>query len=97
MTPNATDTEGKYVASINVVDGEIIIVYGNEAHGNINSEGATPGADTLVLTPFLSGDESVVWKCGLAATGSGLSSMEGGADTSGTNVPPQYLPSACRP
>ena len=91
MTANATDTQGKYVASINVVTGEIVIVYGIEAPANITAG----GSNTLILTPFLSIDESVVWKCGLATTGASLSAM--GNDTSGTDVPSQYLPSACRP
>jgi type IV pilus assembly protein PilA len=92
MTANAGDTEGKYVGSINVVNGEIIIVYDNEAHSNITAS----SSNTLVLTPFLSTDESVVWRCGLATTGSSLSPM-GANSTAGTTVPSQYLPSACRP
>jgi type IV pilus assembly protein PilA len=91
MTTNAGDTQGKYVLSVDVVNGEIIIVYGNDAHSNITGS----GANTLVLTPFLSEDDSVVWKCGDAAEGSNLSAMN--ADTDGTNIESRYLPSACRP
>jgi type IV pilus assembly protein PilA len=96
MTATLTDTEGKYVESIDVVNGEIIIVYGNEAHSNITA----PNGDTLILTPFLSVDQSVVWRCGLATTGSGasLSAMGGNSSgTSATTVASNYLPSACRP
>jgi type IV pilus assembly protein PilA len=89
MTANATDTEGKYVSQIEVTDGEIIISYGNEAHANI-------AGSVLVLTPFLSIDESVVWRCGLATTGSSLSAMGADGGTA-TDVATQYLPSACRP
>ena len=90
MTANAGDTEGKYVDQLEVTEGEILIRYGNEAHSNINQK-------ILVLTPFLSLDESVVWRCGFALTGASLSAM--GNDTGGTatTVATQYLPSACRP
>jgi type IV pilus assembly protein PilA len=89
MTATATDTQGKYVSQIEVDAGEIEIMYGIEAHANI-------AGDILVLTPFLSVDESVVWRCGLATTGSSLSAM-GGDTPTGTTVATQYLPSACRP
>ena len=90
MSAAAADTQGKYVASLDVVNGEIVIVYGNEAHSKISAG----GANTLVITPFLTGDDSVVWQCGMATTGASLSAM--GADTSGTNVDERYLPAACR-
>jgi len=87
---DGTETQGKYVQGVNVDDGEIIITYGQEAHANIDQ-------GVLVLTPFLSVDESVVWRCGLAADPAGLSAM--GDDTGGTatDIEVQYLPSACRP
>ena len=88
MTANATDTQGKYVQEIEITDGEIIIMYGNEAHQNITGL-------VLYLTPYLSIDQSVVWKCGTAPAPAGLSSM-GSAPAEATDVPPQYLPAACR-
>ena len=92
MSANATDTQGKYVASLDVVNGEIVIVYGNEAHTKI----ATGGANTLKITPYLTEDDSVVWQCGMATTGSasGLSVM--GVFTDGTTIDERYLPAACR-
>lgn len=83
---DGSETEGKYVESVNVEDGEIVITYGNDAHDNIDGL-------VLYLTPYLSADESVVWVCG-EATPPGLSPMGGTA--AGTDVPAQYLPSACR-
>jgi type IV pilus assembly protein PilA len=88
MTPNATDTQGKYVASVGVANGVITITYGNEAHTNID-------AQTLTLTPYKSIDESVVWRCGNAPD-PGLSLMDG-AVYAAPSVDPNYLPSACRP
>ena len=89
MTANATDTEGKYVASINVANGAIVITYGNEAHARI-------AANTLSLTPYASGDDSVVWRCGLA-NAPGTLSLIANAVLGNTTVAQQYLPSACRP
>jgi len=90
MTANATDTEGKYVSQIDVANGEILITYGNEAHANIDTE-------VLVMTPFLSIDQSVVWRCGTATTGAGLSAMGSDTGSTATTVASQYLPAACRP
>jgi type IV pilus assembly protein PilA len=87
---DGTETQGKYVQGVDVADGEIIITYGQEAHQNIDQ-------GVLVLTPFLSVDESVVWRCGLAADPSGLAAMSGDTGGTATDIAVQYLPSACRP
>lgn len=89
MTANATDTEGKYVDAVAVTNGVITITYGNEAHSRINNE-------TLTLTPYASGDDSVVWRCGNAPVPGGLSTITG-ATYSAPTVDSNYLPSACRP
>ena len=57
MTKNGADTQGKYVKSVNVANGSILITYGNEANAQINAE-------TLGLTPYESVDLSVMWRCG---------------------------------
>ena len=88
MTANAGDTEGKYVESVEVEDGRITVTYGNEAHQRIMGM-------TLTLTPYKSGDDSVVWRCGNAQD-PGLSLMDGSAYVAPT-VASNYLPSACRP
>lgn len=93
MSPNATDTQGKYVTQIAVTNGEIIITYGNEAHNRI-------AGMILYMTPYLSMDDSVLWRCGLAPVPAGGTNgvMVGATDNSaGTTVAPQYLPAACRP
>jgi type IV pilus assembly protein PilA len=91
MSATATDTQGKYVASVNVATGEIVIVYGNDAHTNI-----TAGtSNTLVITPYLSADNSVIWKCGMSAAPTAGTLMGGGPTA--TTVPVQYLPASCRP
>ena len=93
MSANAADTQGKYVISVGVVNGEIIIVFGNDAHTNI----AAAGGNTLVLTPHLSADNSVIWECGMAGDPAGAANGAMGANLSATDVANQYLPSSCRP
>lgn len=100
MTAAAADTQGKYVASVDVQNGTIIITYGNQANAQIVGQ-------TLGLTPYESLDLSVIWQCGASpAPGGGavLMGTSGMVNTavafpgtlSGANFQ-QYLPSACRP
>jgi len=100
MTKNGADTQGKYVKSVNVANGSILITYGNEANAQINAE-------TLGLTPYESVDLSVMWRCGGAgvpAGSAGLMGASGGVNVAVLNQGTlagaafqQYLPSACRP
>jgi type IV pilus assembly protein PilA len=100
MTVLAADTQGKYVESVNVANGTIIITYGNEANAQIDQE-------TLGLTPYESGDLSVIWKCGAApvpAGSAGVMGTSGAVNLAVLNNGSlagaaflQYLPSACRP
>ena len=100
MTANATDTQGKYVGSVAIANGTIVITYGNESNAQIANE-------TLGLTPYESGDLSVIWKCGGApvpAGSTGLMGASGGVNAAVMNNGSlagaaflQYLPSACRP
>ncbi|MDH3509620.1 MAG: pilin [Gammaproteobacteria bacterium] len=87
MTANATDTSGKYVTGVAVAAGEIIISYGNTAHTNIT------GA-TLVLTPYLSVDNSVSWQCAFGLPPAGAVVM--GAGPTASAIQERYLPSNCR-
>jgi type IV pilus assembly protein PilA len=99
MSANATDTSGKYVQSVNVNDGAIVITFGNEANAQIANQ-------SLGLTAYETPDLSVAWKCGAAAVPAGTALL----GTSGNvNVATQnngtlanaafqkYLPAACRP
>jgi hypothetical protein len=91
MTANATDSQGRYVESIDVIDGEIIIRFRPDADGVIASQ-------AVHLVPYLGSDRSgsgIVWVCGRATPPAGLEPL-GGATPGGTTVPPQYLPSGCR-
>jgi type IV pilus assembly protein PilA len=90
MSPNGTDTVGKYVSSVDVADGEITITYDTP-----DANPAIAGL-TLSLVPYISDDNTVSWKCGLAdppdnATGPMV------ADSAVTNIDARYLPANCRP
>jgi len=87
----STDIEGKYVESIEVVDGGILVTFGNEA--NIaNLVGKTVG-----LQPGASDNGDVIWKCGSVADDpSGWGSSVGTAPVATNEALGKYLPSSCR-
>jgi len=93
MTPNPTDTQGKYVSGVDVTNGRVTITFGNSANVVIKNA-------TLTVTPYETPDNSVVWRCGYAPAPAGLNPM-GTATGSPTShvpptLPPQFLPSTCR-
>jgi len=95
MSGTATDTRGKYVSSVDVTNGIITIQYGGEVNAAINNE-------TLALTPYVTPDNSVAWRCGGAAAPGGIANAMGGVThtggTLGNNTQMnKYLPAACRP
>jgi type IV pilus assembly protein PilA len=100
MSATATETSGKYVASVEVTNGTILITYGHEANAVLR----TP-AQTLGLTPYQTADRSVAWRCGAApqpvgtqllGTGSGGPVATYTAGTLGAANMSKYLPAACR-
>jgi type IV pilus assembly protein PilA len=101
MSPNANDTQGKYVTALNVASGTITITYGNEANSKITGS----GTNTLSLTPYESNDASVIWRCGNAVdptTGGSAAGLLGyNGNTTATyvaaTIDAKYLPKACRP
>lgn len=88
MTPTSTDTSGKYVTGVEVTNGTITVTYGNEANANI-------ATNNLTITPYISVDRSVSWRCGLANVPGNTVVMPGSAAGT-TTVASQYLPAACR-
>ena len=95
MSALLTETNGKYVSSVDVTNGVIEITYGVQANA------AQLAGQTLQLVPYLTGDNSVVWKCGASPVTAGAPNAMGGAGTGGTLATNanknKYLPSACRP
>lgn len=90
MSDTATDTQGKYVASVDVTNGAITVTYGNEANAQI-------AANTLGMTPYTTADLSVVWRCGAAQVPGTNTVIMQNATAATTNVEVQYLPASCRP
>ncbi|MEO8465622.1 MAG: pilin [Gammaproteobacteria bacterium] len=95
LSATATDTSGKYVQSLDVSNGVLIVTFGNEANAAIATL-------TLTMTPYETTGLGVVWRCGLGnvPAGSQLMGTSGGGNTAAylaPTAPQQYLPSACRP
>jgi len=90
MTPVATDTSGAYVSAVDIVDGRIDITFsGPRAHQAIIGQ-------TLSMTPYASGGNTVSWRCGNAGVPAGANLLNGGANHLAPTVEPRYLPSTCR-
>jgi type IV pilus assembly protein PilA len=89
MSPNATDTRGSYVSAVDVTNGRVDILFaGPRAHQAIFGQ-------TLSVTPYETGGNSIVWRCGYAPQPAGVKLL-GGADHLLPTVEARYLPSACR-
>jgi type IV pilus assembly protein PilA len=85
-----TNKSGKYVASIDVVDGTIVVTYGLQANSNIVDE-------TLSLKPLVSANDDVIWVCGEATNPEGADESENGdSGAVATTVADKYLPASCR-
>jgi type IV pilus assembly protein PilA len=94
LTANNADTAGRYVTSLGVTNGVLVVTYGNDASAIINGL-------TLTLTPYETADNSVVWRCGSAPAPIGLRELgtAGGGNRAAylaPTVPAQYLPATCR-
>jgi len=94
LSPDPTDTVGKYVSSVAINNGVLTVTFGNEANAQIIGL-------TFTLTPYETANLGVVWRCGFAPAPVGLSGMgtSGGGNRAvyaAPTVPPQYLPSSCR-
>ena len=88
---NTNLPKGKYVTSVTVSTGEIIIGYGDQANT------AIAGA-TLTLRPGISANNDVIWICGTATAPNGIAGY--GTPASGStagSVLPKYVPKNCRP
>lgn len=94
MSPLPPDTMGKYVQSVDVIDGVVSVTYGGEANAQI-------AGFTVTLTPYETVNLGVVWRCGTAVAPAGLNPMGtfGGGNAAAYIAPTVadvYLPSTCR-
>jgi uncharacterized RDD family membrane protein YckC/Tfp pilus assembly major pilin PilA len=78
----------KYVESMEVASGAIVITYGNNAHPQIQGR-------VLTVVPAINEAMSIAWACGY---GNAPSDYESIFDNHGqyTDVPAKYLPAGCR-
>jgi type IV pilus assembly protein PilA len=77
---------GRYVSSVNVVSGSVMITYGIGANPKINGQ-------RLALTPAIDMDGDVHWICGNGKVNPGERMADG---PTGTDIPEKYLPRLCR-
>ena len=95
-TAAATDKTGRYVQSVDVNNGTIVIVYGLDANSRING-------NTLAIQPYVNENGDVVWQCGKATQPDNSYQNSGGAGGGGTDsavvatdVLDKYMPASCR-
>ncbi len=89
---SANPPSGKYVDSVDVTNGTIVITYGNDSNDNIDT-------GILTLQPKISANNDVVWLCGyyVGTAIAGLTDPASGASDAGTtDLEPKYLPQSCR-
>ena len=89
MTAAAADTNGKYVTAVAVANGVITVTYGANANAAI-------AGMTIGLTPYLSPDNSVAWRCGNAAAPAGAAGLMPGAVATAGSLTAKYMPASCR-
>ena len=94
LVGDATDVAGRYVTSVDVVNGVVVVTFGNDASAQI-------AGLTFTLTPYETEGLGIVWRCGAEAAPEGLLLM--GTSGSGEaaeyiepTVPAEYLPASCR-
>ena len=83
---------GKYVESITVEDGNIVILYASAVPANENIWGTY-----LVLRPGATDNGDVVWHCGYATYPANANvTVTNAVATNDTDILAKYLPSNCR-
>lgn len=83
------ENQGKYVESVDIVAGAIVITYSRAAYSELRGR-------TLTIVPALdAAAQSVEWQCGRGAAPAGFESIFEEPSRL-TDVPDAYLPSGCR-
>jgi type IV pilus assembly protein PilA len=85
--PGTSSSQSKYVSSLTVQNGSIVITYGSQVNSKVSGS-------TLGLVPYNNANNDVVWVCGNATTPTGAS-LTGGATSYSSTVSAQYLPASC--
>ena len=94
----ASPPSGKYVGTVTVNDGTIVVTYGGAAGGPGGQANANINGAVLALQPLLSLNNDVVWNCGLKApVGAQPTAAPASPGAVGlTTVLAKYLPQNCR-
>lgn len=90
LTPNPTDTRGNFVSQVAIVDGRVEITFGGPL-ANADIVG-----DLVYVTPYETGGNTIVWRCGYAGAPPGGALLNGGADHLDPTLDRRYLPTSCR-
>ncbi len=92
MTALASDSQGKYVSAVDIVNGRVDITFGNDAHQDIQG-------GVVSFTPYMSPSRSIVWRCAAAGIPAGTVLLSDGvieAAHAAPTIDARYLPSSCR-
>ena len=90
MSPDPADTRGAYVSQVAISNGRIDITFGGpSAHADIIG-------DTLSVTPYQTGGNTVIWRCGFAGAPPGGALLVGGDGHIDPTLESRYLPTNCR-
>lgn len=86
---DATDTNGKYVSSVDVASGLVTVTFRDkpDAHNLIAGK-------VLTLAPYTTADGTINWVCGKAGVPTDWKAV--GTAISGTTIGDDYLPSTCK-
>ncbi|MEM6484360.1 MAG: pilin [Pseudomonadota bacterium] len=102
LSPDATDTMGKYVQSVDVVRGTVIATFSDQADAELwgkNIDAELMGK-TIAFQPYRTSENKLVWVCGYAqkAGSSDLRPVSDQAPSAAatTSVPAKFLPAECR-
>jgi type IV pilus assembly protein PilA len=95
MTAAPTDTKGRYISQVNVVNGRVDITMGSFAHADVLG-------DVISFTPYLLPGGGIIWRCGAATApgGGAVLLTDGGGNTAAylpSTLDSRYMPATCRP
>ena len=103
MTAAPGDTSGNYVSQLDILNGVITVTYSSVAPRRAN---AIINGMTLTMVPYVSVDQSVIWKCratGSVAIPAGGALMGSGPPAAATvaanqvgSLTAKYAPTECR-
>jgi type IV pilus assembly protein PilA len=79
---------GKYVSSVDITAGAIVVQYGLQANTKV-------AGSNLTFTPYTDLNNDVIWVCGLHTVPTGAS-LPTGVTAGATTVADKYLPQTCR-